>query len=79
MTGIGRALPANGFNRLSAVHRLAAIQAEVVVRLFWVAWVKSTHPCRRMHAISLGDSTGCTALQQSFEAVKTALDEFSRS
>jgi hypothetical protein len=32
----GRALPANGFNRLSAVRRLAAIQAEVVVRLLWV-------------------------------------------
>jgi len=32
----GRALPANGFNRLSAVHRIAAIQADVVVRLLWV-------------------------------------------
>jgi len=77
--GCGRALPANGFNRRSAVHPIAAIQAEVVVRLFWVAWVKSTHPCRRMHAISLGDSTGCSAHQQSFEAVKIALHEFSRS
>jgi hypothetical protein len=32
----GRALPANGFNRPSAVLRIAAIQAVVVVRLFWV-------------------------------------------
>jgi hypothetical protein len=32
-----------------------------------------------MPAISVEDLTGCTAHQQSFEAVKTALDEFSRS
>jgi hypothetical protein len=31
-----------------------------------------------MPAISLGNSTGCTAHQQSFEAVKTALDEIRR-
>jgi hypothetical protein len=36
----GRALPADGFNRRSAVRRIAAIRAVVVVRLFWVA---STH------------------------------------
>ena len=32
----GRALPIDGFNRRSAVHRIAANKADVVVRLFWV-------------------------------------------
>jgi hypothetical protein len=36
-------------------------------------------PFLRMSAISLGDLTGCNALQQSFEAVKAALDETRRS
>jgi len=34
---------------------------------------------RRMPAITLGDLTGCTAYQQSFEAVNIALDEVRRS
>jgi hypothetical protein len=45
----------------------------------WVDWVKSTQPSWHMPAISLGDLTGCTVHQQSFEAVKTALGEINRS